>query len=322
MGRYARAVIAADEADLIARIFGLGGGAVLTGTVARGEQGLVVQLATSRGIWAVKTSFEGTPADLDGEDVEFQAAARAAGVPAPLIVRTVHGEPWADLGHLPVRVYEWVDVLPADRTIDPARVGQMLAVMHRVEFVGRRPEDPWYSEPVGAAGWDGLLEELSSAAAPFVDDLAAMRDELVALEGLLLPAANLRTCHRDLWADNVRRTEAGALCVIDWDNCGLADPGQELAVVLFEFAVGDAGRARELYCEYRRWGGPGRVRRRGDFSMAIAQLGHITELSCRRWLDPTTSEAERHRHALRVHESVADPLTATAIDELLDAVRG
>jgi Ser/Thr protein kinase RdoA (MazF antagonist) len=313
-------VIAEADAGAIARIFGLGDGAALTGTIARGEQGLVAQLATSRGMWAVKTSFPGTPADLDGEDVAFQTAARAAGVPAPMVGRTVDGAPWADVGGVPVRLYEWVDVLPTDRSIDPARVGWLMAAIHGVPFAGRRPQDGWYSEPVGADGWDALIAALVAAGAPFAGDLAAVRDELVALEALLEPAAHLRTCHRDLWADNVRGTAAGGLCVIDWDNCGLADPSQELAVALFEFAAGDRDRARELYREYRHCGGPGRVARRGDFSMAIAQLGHITEISCRHWLDPPTSPAEREHHAARVRESVEDPLTVEAIDALLDSV--
>ena len=75
-----------DDAGRIARAFGLGDGPAFTGTVARGEQGEVAQLETSRGLWAVKTSFR--PPELDGEDGAFQAAAVAAGVPAPAVVFT------------------------------------------------------------------------------------------------------------------------------------------------------------------------------------------------------------------------------------------
>ena len=72
-----------------------------------------------------------------------------------------------------------------------------------------------------------------------------MRDELVAPEVLLVPARELRTCHRDLWSDNLRATAQGGLSVIDWDNCGLSDPGQELAGVLFEFGYeGATGHGR------------------------------------------------------------------------------
>jgi len=308
------------DAGRIARAFGLGDGAAFTGAVARGEQGQVAQLETSRGLWAVKTSFR--PPELDGEDGAFQAAAVAAGVAAPAVVFTAGRELFTDVGGLPVRVYGWVDVLPPDSELEPGRVGRLMAAIHQVPFRGRRPQDPWYTEPVGAAGWDRLAERLAAAGAPFAGDLATMRDELVALEGLLAPARELRTCHRDLWSDNLRATSHGGLCVIDWDNCGLADPGQELAGVLFEFGYGDADRARALYGEYRRGGGPGRIERRGDFSMTIAQLGHINEMSCLIWLDPTRSDAERARQASRFHESVEMPLTVAVIDQLLEAVAG
>ena len=153
--------------------------------------------------------------------------------------------------------------------------------------------------------------------APFAGRLSELRDELVALEGLMEEPRELQTCHRDLWADNVLRTTAGGLCVIDWENCGLADPSQELALVLFEFALGNPQRARALYRAYLDAGGPGRIDRRGSFSMLIAQLGHIGEDACARWLDPGESEAERERQEVRVEEFIALPLTRDAIDGLL-----
>jgi Ser/Thr protein kinase RdoA (MazF antagonist) len=311
-----------DHASTIAELFALGGGARFTGTVVRGEQGQVAQLASDRGLWAVKTAFPGSPAELDGEDAAFQTAASGAGVPAPPVIEAAGGSGFAEVSGQPVRVYGWVDVLDADRMLDPAAVGELVARLHRVRFAGRRPQDSWYTDPVGAAGWDDLIAEASAAIAPFADGLANLRDELVALEAELVPARRLQTCHRDLWADNLRANAAGGLCLIDWDNCGLADPGQELAVVVFEFACGDAGRARALAEAYATAGGPGRLRARGDFSMAIAQLGHITELSCRAWLDPSETPAERERQAARVAEALDDPLTRELIDALLEAVAG
>jgi aminoglycoside phosphotransferase (APT) family kinase protein len=319
--RYARGVLRPDDVEEIARAYALGDGAALTGTVARGELGQVWQLTTSRGTWAAKTSFEPL-ASVDEEDAEFQSAAISAGVPAPAVVRSVDGAILVDVGGVHVRVYGWVDVLPPDRDLDPVEVGRLMAAIHRIPFDGRRPEDPWYTKPVGAAGWDDLIERLAAVGAPFATDLAALRDELVAREAVLEPARALRTCHRDLWADNLRATHAGGMCVIDWDNCGLADPGQEVAVALFEFGSNAADRARDLYREYRRCGGPGRVAKPGDFSMAIAQLGHIDELSCRRWLDPETAASDREHAAARLTESLAEPLTLHLIDGLLDAVSG
>lgn len=309
---------ASEHAGEIARAFGLGDDARFTGRTERGEQGQVEELVTSRGSFAVKTSFD-LP-ELDAEDAEFQALAFATGVPTPAVLRTTAGTWHAEIGGVPVRVYGWVELLPPDGRFDPAEAGRVVAAIHRTPFAGIRPEHPWYTEPVGAAAWDALVTDLTTAGAPFAGDLATMRDELVALEALLQRSSNLRTCHRDLWSDNMRPRASGGLCVIDWENCGLADPGQEIAGVVFEFGYRDPDRARDVYREYRRGGGQGTVRRRGDFSMTIAQLGHITEIACRTWLDPATPQDERRRQEARVAESVEQPLTVAVIDELLEAV--
>jgi len=150
-----------DDAGRIARAFRLGDGAAFTGTLARGEQGQVVQLETSSGLWAVKTSFR--PPELDGEDGAFQAAAVAAGVPAPIVVFTDGGELFAEIRGLPVRVYRWVDVLPADSGLDPGRVGRLLATIHQVPFRGpaaagslvHRADRRRWLEPAGRAAGRG-----------------------------------------------------------------------------------------------------------------------------------------------------------------------
>ena len=170
-------------------------------------------------------------------------------------------------------MFEWVDLRERDEGLDPTLVGALVAAIHQVPFEGTRPVDPWYREPVGADRWDELVEDLTGRGAPFAPDLAALRDELVALETLLEPERTLRTCHRDLWADNVRATTTGELCVIDWDNFGLADPSQELALVLFEFGAGNPARAAALNAAYRDAGGPGRVDGPGSFSMVDRAAG-------------------------------------------------
>lgn len=142
--------------------------------------------------------------------------------------------------------------------------------------------------------------------------------------GVAGASADLQTCHRDLFADNVLRTPAGSLCVIDWENSGLADPTQELGLVLFEYSCGRADRARDLYRAYRRAGGPGFIERPGNFSMVvaqiaqigqIAQIAHIGEISCSRWLDPARL-AERDRNTGRIDEFVTEMITRRMIDEL------
>ena len=235
----------------------------------------------------------------------------------PSTVRTVDGDVVADVGSAVVRVYEWVDLEPLDRRLGPAAVGQLVASIHRVKHYGRSPVHWWYIEAFGAVRWDDLVGELVAVGAPFAPELAAHRDELVALEALLEAPSNVQTCHRDLFADNVLRTATGGCCVIDWENSGLADPTQELAVVLLEFACGDVAWARHLYGAYMAADGPGRLERPGQFSMAIAQLGHLGERACRLWLDPSQ---DRARSTSRVEEFLREPITRQLVDRLLDAI--
>src|SRR6516164_2643214 len=241
-----------DAAEL-ARRFGLGRAARLSdGPAARGKQGLVWRLDTADGSWAVKEPLRRSDEDEVRAATSFQEAACAAGVPAPRVRRTTEGCVFATVDGRQVRVYEWVDLRAPDTGLDPAQVGAIVAAIHRVPATDSGPLHPWYHEPVGAERWDQLVEQLREAGAPFAGRLAGLRDELVALESWIEPPQLLRTCHRDLWADNVLPTADGGVCVIDWENSGPADPSQELGCVLFAFASTDPGRARALIDAYRQ----------------------------------------------------------------------
>jgi Ser/Thr protein kinase RdoA (MazF antagonist) len=308
-----------DAVDL-ARRFGLGGTARLSDEpVARGKQGLVWRLDTAEGRWAVKVPFRHPDQDEVRSATAFQEAACAAGVPAPRVRRTTEGDVFAALGDSLVRMYEWVDLAAPDAGLDPDRVGAVVAAIHRVSVTGTGPLDPWYHEPVGARRWDHLIGQLAEAGAPFAGRLAGLRDELVALESWIEPPETLQTCHRDLWADNVLPTAAGGVCVIDWEDSGPADPSQELACVLFEFARADPGRARALTRAYREAGGPAAVRRRGHFSMLIAQLGHITETAAGDWLAPNPRSPDRADSVAWVSEVLDGPHTRELLDTILAA---
>ncbi|HEV2928928.1 MAG TPA: aminoglycoside phosphotransferase family protein [Propionibacteriaceae bacterium] len=200
-------------------------------------------------------------------------------------------------------------------------MGQALAALHRTVLPASGPAHWWYTEPVGAAGWDEMVAEARRQRAPFTDQLAGLRDELVALESLLQPMQPVQTCHLDLWADNVRATPDGGLCIIDWDNAGPGDPSRELAMVLFEFGHGRPDRLETLYAAYLAAGGPGRVRTEADFSMLIAQLHHIYELHLQRWLRPGLDDAERARALAHIHEFLDDPLDRNVLAQILAVTR-
>ncbi len=311
------------DAVALARCFGLGGAARLSdGPVGRGKQGLVWRLDTAAGSWAVKVPLFQPGEDEVRSSTAFQEAACAAGVPAPRVRRTTEGRVFATLEGRRVRLYEWVDLKAPDAMLDPHLVGAAVAAVHRVTATNTDSVDPWYWEPVGAPRWDQLIEQLAEAGAPFAGRLAGLRDELVALESWVEPPRMPRTCHRDLWADNVLPTADGGVCIIDWENSGAADPSQELGCVLFEFARTDPGRARALTQAYRRAGGPAAVTRRGHFSMLIAQLGHITVAAASDWLEPNPRSPQRSDSAAWISEVLDEPHTRELLETILAAANG
>jgi Phosphotransferase enzyme family len=287
--------------------------------VASGRLGCVWRLDTESGSWALKQVGDVTDEERAEllEGALFQEAALAAGIPTPAVRRTRAGEHIADCGGVRVRLHAWMDLHDADPDLDPVEVGQLLAGLHGVEFAGTIGLDPWYTQPLGAARWSELAGVLRARHAPFADAFAALVPELVAMEAWLGAAPrDLRTCHRDLWADNVRRVRDGCLCVFDFDNAGLADPSQELALILVEYCAADPRRAGVIRAAYAEAGGPGRVEGPADFAMPIAQLSHILAEGCRRWLAATT-DAERADNEGWVREFVDQPLTRAVIEALL-----
>src|SRR4051794_39786501 len=165
--------------------------------------------------------------------------------------RTRAGERIAGCDGVRVTLHAWVDLHAPDMNLDPVNVGRLVARLHRVDFAGGAGVDPWYSEPVGAARWSELVRTLRARHAPFADELDALVPELVAMEAYLgRPPRELRTCHRDLWPDNVRRAGDGGLCVFDFDDAGLADPSQELAMVLVAYCTEDPRRAAVVRAAY------------------------------------------------------------------------
>lgn len=310
-----------DRLPDLLRTFDLGAGAGLSPhPVARGRLAEIWQLETDRGRWAVKTTQNPVDEATVAEAAAFQEAARDSGLLVPAIVRTDDGLVLARFANLCVSVQGWIDMLPASIEVDAAELGQVLARLHQVDFAGHTGVDRWYTDPVGATRWQELLRALHDARAPYVDELADLVPGLVSLEGLLgTEPKTLRTCHRDLWADNVRATDAGGLCVFDFDNAGLADPSQELGMVLFEFCSGSPDRAQTLFTAYAGSGGPGRVEGLDEFVMLIAQQGNIVELGCRSWLHASRLE-ERADLEAWVREFINRPLTTAVINELLAAI--
>ncbi len=310
-----------DLAQLIADAFSLGAVAAPLRVVDRGEQARVWRLTTERGEYAVKEPLRGFEARSDGIDIAFQEAILAqTDVLLPVPVRRPDGAAVANVGGADLRVTTWVDMRSISKDIDPEQLGRTLALLHRVDFASPADVDPWYFEPVGRAAFERYADLLAGAGAPFAPALAAAVPGLIALEELLETPRDHRMCHRDLWANNVRATPDGTLCVFDWDNCGTADPSHELAMVVYEFAYLDASRCHAIHSAYVDAGGPARLTRPGQLTMVIAQFGHFWEHGAREWLRPDTTPEERAHLCDWLLELDDQPLRVDVCEQIIAAV--
>jgi Ser/Thr protein kinase RdoA (MazF antagonist) len=297
---------------VVARAYGLGEPLGPAGYAARGELGRIWRLETRGGPWAVKESL--VPVEERGarDDTGFQLAAGDAGVRLPRPVLTLDGHVVLD-GRW--RVYEWVDLADGE-VVTGAELGAVTARLHRVGHPAWGPADPWFSEPVGRDAW----EDLVAAGGEWAAALERALPDLLALDALVIPPApgTLVTCHRDVNAENVRRGSDGGVVVLDWENAGPARPVWELAKILAELSPEDAVAAHRAY---RDAGGAETVAEPADFSMAIAEQGHLVEFYARRALSREESRENRDRARARLSAMLARPLTPERIDALLAALR-
>jgi Ser/Thr protein kinase RdoA (MazF antagonist) len=310
------------DAQTVADAFGLGQGLSLSEPVARGEIGEVRRLETDHGTYAVKQAFEPlTPAEVAEleETGSFHRSCWESGIPTPEPLRSVTGGFVAQLGLEHVLAYSWVDLADPDTSLDPAAVGRLVASLHAVRRPADGPVHEWFEAPVGRREWKGVLKASRAAGAPYAGRLAELIPALLEVETVLTPMEAVQTCHLDLWSDNLRRTSAGELCVIDFENAGPADPSRELAMVLFEFGRHDDGRLRLLYDAYREAGGPGRVTGRDTFAMTVAQLHHIGHRHLTMWVAARDPEARARSHA-GVQEFLGESLLLSDVDRILDVL--
>ena len=254
-------------------------------------------------------------------DAAFASRADGFGVRTPRVVTAVAGGVVSEVGATPVRVWQWVDFAPRTRRLDPAAVGDLVARLHRCAPSSSEEVGAWFAAGFGEESWHVLNEQVVANGAPFADALARLLPDLVAVESLVEPHGSPILSHRDLWADNVLPDAAGRPWVLDFENVGPADPSHELAMVLFEFGDGDPRRARALHDAYVTAGGPGRVTRRGHFTMLVAEQAHIGQLACARWVGAAGDEPRRELLADWFDEIVQDPVTLERVDAILAALR-
>jgi hypothetical protein len=311
--------VTTTNAQAAADAFNLGRAVLLSDPVARGELGVIRRLETDRGAFAIKQELEGRSVDGAEISTAYHRACWEAGIPTPEPLRTTTGAFTAHVGGAQTRAYSWAELADPDPMLDPVAVGTVVARLHCVRHPWPTAEiDPWFEAPIGRAGWERALEASREAGAPFADRLAELLPALLDVEKILTPMRPVQTCHLDLWADNLRRSD-GRPFVIDFDNAGPGDPSREIAMVVFEFGCRDPRRQRTLYDAYVADGGPGRVQDHSDLGLAVAQLHHIGHRHITMWLAASEPDG-RPRSLAGIDEFLDDPLLLSDVDALVEAL--
>jgi aminoglycoside phosphotransferase (APT) family kinase protein len=272
-------------------------------------------MATQRGSWAVK-QLVGSVETWTGDDVGFQLAVLADGVPLPRPVLPRQGNAVVvgsdGTGH---RVYEWVE-FDTRGHVDEATAGELLARIHSVAW-RESTVDPWFYEPVPDDRWLGLVAAARAAGASWCDLLESHVDEIVAATQIVdhRPLVGIVRCHLDFNRENVLIDREGRTWVIDWENSGGGDPVEELVQSVFEFAgvTPDAGRA--FLAGYTAGGRSVTVQGISAFSMAFAVQANRVAFYAQRALDG--SGAARARSVWRLETILPQLLTIDRAERIL-----
>jgi aminoglycoside phosphotransferase (APT) family kinase protein len=220
------------------------------------------------------------------------------------------------------RVHEWVDLEPEGH-VTTRELARTVAALHAADLPADPEPEPWFGRGVPAVQWDGLVAAGRAAGEPWAEDLAAAVPEFGAMAEWVTEddPATLRMCHRDISTRNVRRTPAGEVVVLDWENCGPADPVRELAVLLVVHAmVTDPGQAPLLYGAYCDLGGPARIRGLADFSAAARGQAELVRLYVEQALDDRLPAADRQFARERLAWMLPPRVTVVAVARLVEGL--
>jgi Ser/Thr protein kinase RdoA (MazF antagonist) len=306
--------------------------------VARGAMGQIWRLDLGAERYALKELLWGADEESVRREAALTAEFAAAGVRLPGSVPARDGRFLVrlatDLGGRWLRLYQWVDGVPADPA-DPgvaAGVGDLLGRLHvRAQACahaygpppGGRP-DPWYDTVPGPATWDRLARAALRQDAAWGPALASRISRLRELAALVTPVPGDRIiiCHRDLHPDNVLVDASGELVLLDWDDIGEACPDRELARLLAEWhvrdGVADAAAVTRTLTAYRAAGGAGLLRDERSFGMLIASRLNFLRAQARVALDPRTTPKNRIYAADEILDTLARLPSPGLIARLLD----
>ena len=312
-------------AEALAGAFGLGEVTAAATPVSFTPMGRCWGITTDRGRWLAVTVFDWITAEQAELGARLRDAAVAAGVVAPVAVRSpqgqlverVRGESW--------RVHEWIDVgpspvLPISRAL-ARRAGTTLGTLHALAIPSDSPISPYVISRRPEADWYQLRDRARAAGKPWAEQLDASLPALLDLHGIEtdIAADRLMLCNQNFIPSHVRQGRDGELIVMEWDFAGSLTPELEIGIALTHWTMRPSTNPkavaafREGYLDVAEW--PKLTLE--SFGVALtAWLNWAYNAICEAI---TPDDAERAVFAEREAVGVLDyPMTRAGLEQLLD----
>jgi hypothetical protein len=325
-------LVAPDElAERLAAAFGLGTVSGPMTHVERHWTGQAWGLRTTGGRW-VLTALAGfvVPTAIETE-AAFVERAIAAGVLAPVPVRTPAGSYVVEVDGTHWRIHRWMPLGPASPQPPHPEVaaegGRILARIHGLDLEPPEPVVPWLTHRWGEAEWRKHVEAARAAGMAWADDLARAVPGFVALDAVRDPrdpnprAVQTKAFHAPA---TVRLAGEGRLVAVGWEHASAVPKDWDLGASLMAWSetgdddAYDLTAARAFLEGYRELAGDVEV------TLAMFTSGVTGELN---WMisrvnialndeDPVERElAERNVRVLARH-----PVQLVHVQRLADAL--
>lgn len=233
--------------------------------VAFTAMGRCWDLRTDRGRWLAVTVYNWITSEQAELGARLREAAVAAGVTAPVGVRSprghliesVQGENW--------RVHEWLEVGPS--TVLPVsaatarRAGTAYGTLHALALPSDVPVSPYLTGRPSEADWYRLGDQAHAAGKPWAARLDAVLPAWLDLQTIEIDIepGEVMLCNSNLIPTHVRQGRDGELVVMEWDFAGSLTPELEIGSALThwvmrpELNLKGIAAFRDGYGEVREW---------------------------------------------------------------------
>lgn len=314
-------------AAALATAFDLGNVTSAASPVSFTPMGRCWSVSTDRGRWLAVTVYAWITDAQAEVGAQLRDAALAAGVAAPIPVRTPHGRLIETVQGQNWRVLEWMEVGPVPVTPTPAavarRIGSTFGALHSLAIPSAASINPYLTSRRSPADWEQLLDRARAAHKPWAEQLEETLPTLGDLGTIeaRVDDTDVILCNCNLIPEHVRTGHKDELVVTEWDFAGSLTPAFELGSALTSWTM-QPSINRATIAEFRA----GYVQAAGRWpelelaSFAIAVTGWLnwTYNTVREAIDPTDDDhaatAERGTAAL-----LNRPMTRSSLEQLLAA---